>query len=471
MIKYLRTFKRYAVKNLTKGVSRIYIQDSELLSKAGLPVNARFDIQYERHSIKIIINDNGTNKVMDTGRGSLVELKNKSTYNSFGDVSHVLITFSKNGIEIGLNYSDRQQIERETRLIKRLISGEPIEKASFFSGIGLLSLFLKTGIEKTGIKTRIKFANDLCEKAMSVNLNSNPIWDSASDDAIAMINDLNNIDLSLLPQVDMIEIGYPCVAMSKLCKKEDRDTMHPIVGTLFIKLIAAIKAMNPSVFLMENVQSFLGSDTLRMIKHELGQDYNFSEVSFNGNDFGDLEGRPRTCVVATSKGLPAISLDAMLTPPKSAATRKLSSYMDNIAPDSALWREMAHVRRKVNDPRLNFKNTLYTGNETKIATITATYSAPKIGSPMVSHPENPYLQRQFTVNEHAKIRQLPARMHNAVMNIANGINPLVSKSGSITAAHRMLGNSVSKNAWVYMGKIIGGYLNQLSIGNKSLAAA
>jgi DNA (cytosine-5)-methyltransferase 1 len=145
--------------------------------------------------------------------------------------------------------------------------------------------------------------------------------------------------------------------------------------------------------------------------------------------------------------------------------------MDNIAPDSTLWREMAHVKRKVDDPRLNFKNTLYTGNETKIATITATYAAPKIGAPMVSHPENPYLQRQFTVNEHAKIRQLPERMHNAVMDIATGTNPLVSKSGSITAAHRMLGNSVSKSAWVHMGKVIGDYLNQLSFGNKVLVAA
>lgn len=73
--------------------------------------------------------------------------------------------------------------------------------------------------------------------------------------------------------------------------------------------------------------------------------------------------------------------------------------------DSTLWREMAHVKRKVDDPRLNFKNTLYTGSETKIATITATYAAPKIGAPMISHPENPCLQRQFTVNEHCKINK------------------------------------------------------------------
>jgi DNA (cytosine-5)-methyltransferase 1 len=454
MINYIKALKRYAVKNLKNNVSRIYINDSTQLNGSGLPVNARFDVTYGKHFIKITPCENGGNKVMDTGRGGLLELKNKSTHDAVGDLSFVMVKFGGNGVEITISFTDRQQIERETRLIRKLKSGEPIEKASFFSGLGLLSLFLKLGLKQAGINSKIKFAFDLCDKAMSVNLNSNPIWDDACDDAVAMINDLNNIDLSELPQVDMIEIGYPCIAMSKLCKKQNRDTLHPIIGTLFIKLIAAISAMNPSVFIIENVESFLGSDTLRMVKQELAPQYNFSEVAFNGNDFGDIEGRPRICVVATSKGLKPICIQDFVAP--DTVTRlPLSHYMDDISPDSNLWREMGHVKRKIDDPRLNFKNTVYTGDETKISTITASYSAPKIGSPMILHPHDNNLQRQLTVNEHSKIRQIPQRMHKAVLDIANGASELVSSSGSISAAHRMLGNSVSKLAWMMLGERIG----------------
>jgi DNA (cytosine-5)-methyltransferase 1 len=456
MIKYLKTFKRYAVKNLKNKVSRIYINDTKELVNSNLPINARFNIEYSKHGIKVIPCENGTNKIMETsgGRSGLLELKNKSTFDSFGDVSHVMVTFGKDGVEITLNYSDRQKIIREAAIIRKIKNGEPIEAGSFFSGLGLLSLFIKTGMEKAGIKTKIKFANDLCDKAMSVNLSSNPIWDDASDDAVAMINDLNSIDLSLLPKVDLLEIGYPCIAMSKLCKKEHRDTLHPVVGTLFIKLIAAISAMNPAVFIIENVESFLGSDSFRMIKQELKADYNFSEISFNGNNFGDIEGRPRTCVVATSIGLPAIMMNDFYAP-AIANKKTLSHYLDDIAPSSPLWREMAHVKKKLDNPKLNFKNTLYDGSEDCIGTITASYSAPKIGSPMLAHPTNKNLQRQFTVNEHANIRQLPSKMHQAVLDIANGASELVSRAGSITAAHRMLGNSVSKLSWEEIGNYIG----------------
>jgi DNA (cytosine-5)-methyltransferase 1 len=126
---------------------------------------------------------------------------------------------------------------------------------------------------------------------------------------------------------------------------------------------------------------------------------------------------------------------------------------------------MAHVKRKLNDSRLNFKNCLHEPTDKKIGTLTATYSAPKIGSPMVVHPTNPNLQRQFTVQEHCRIRRLPESLAKVIMSIAQGTHPLVSVRGSTTAAHRLNGNSVSANTWRAVGLFIGNYLSSLSKAN------
>ena len=459
MIKFFRKAKKYSIKKLKNSIARIYVNDSQELSDSNLPAGTRVTVTYGNYSIKVIADVNGQNSIMETSRGGLLELRNKSTFESFNGVDSVQVTFTEDGVEIGLCYQDIQRLKRETTIINNLVSGQPIRTASLCSGTGLLALFIKNGLEKSGIKSNICLAIDSCEKAMSANINGNPIWQDASEDAIAIVNQLNNIDITKIRQADLVEIGLPCVPFSKLIKKHYRDIAHPQAGTIFCKLLAILNQINPAIFIIENVEGFLKSDAYSIIKRE-SVGYRFEEVILDGHSFGDIEGRSRACVVAVSEGLPSLNLQ-QLKPPAKVTLSPLSNYMETIPLQSELWRKMEHVKRKLDNPNLNFKNDLYTGSETKLGTLTAGYSAPRIGAPMIVHPENPELQRQFTAQEACNIRQLPASLEQAVMSFATGKNPLVKRSGSTSAVHRMLGNSVSKQAWIEAGSFIGSYLRDL----------
>jgi len=455
MIRFFRKAKRYSLKQLQNSVSRIYVNDSQELSQSGLQAGTRVLIMYSKYSIKVVPDLKGTNSIMSTSRGPLLEIKNKSITQSFAGVDAVQVVFTKNGVEIGLCYQDMQRLKRECSTINKLAAGKPLRTASIFSGIGLLSYFIKVGLQKAGVKSQISFAIDSCEKAMSANMNGNPIWADATHDAIAMVDMLNNIDLSLIPQADIVEVGHPCVAFSKLTKKHSRDLAHPEAGTIFCKLLAVIEKINPSMVIIENVDGFIGSDTLSIIKKEMNG-YRFEHVMLDAHQYGDIEARKRLCIIAVSEGLPEISLSE-LVPPAKVTLNPLSSFLEQIPADSPLWRKMEHVKRKLDNPNLNFKNDLYQGHETKLGVLTASYSAPKIGSPMLAHPDNPELQRQFTAQEACNIRQLPKSLELAVMSFANGDNPLVTKVGSKSAVYRMLGNSVSKQAWIAAGEFLGNY--------------
>lgn len=465
---FIKRISKYAVKVLKTGAARIYIQNKKNLCAAGLPAGTRINVTYSKHKIIVQADENGSQMIQDTGRGELLELKNKSTYNSVGDLAFVTVTIRSGKVIITIHHNDKQKLAREESLLNAMTEGKAVRFSSFFSGLGMLSYHLKKGLQKAGIDTQIAFATDACEVAMECNVNANPIWDNATDDAVAITDTIGGIDLNDLVHSHFVEIGLPCVNQSTLCAKDSRDLEHPLVGTLFVKLLACLHKINPAIIMIENTPAFVNSKTLEIIKREL-PGYRFEEVMLNAHDYGELEARKRTCVVAISDGLPALQL-ASLLPPEHVVRTPLSNILRPVADDSPLWRAMEHIKRKVSDPKLNFKNTLYTGVETLISTVTATYAAPKVGTPMIQHPTNPDLQRQLMVTEHGDLRSLPDSMYREILDVESGAHPMVSTRGSKTKAHRLLGNGVSGKVWNAVGEFIGNYLAQL-LPNKALLAA
>ena len=454
---FIRRIQKYAIKHLKNGVGRIYVQNSDCLRKSQLPENTAINVTYSKGRIEVVACENGKNKIMDTGRGALLELKNKDTGNAFAGVDRVSITFRKGKVIITLHHQDKKRLEREKEFLRTLLSGKPIRKASFFSGLGMLTYHLKVGLEKAGLRSQICFANDTSQVAMECALAANPIWKNPSHDAIAITDDLSDLDLNVLVNAHFADVSYPCVGQSQLCDPSKRDIFHPDAGTLFVKLIAALEKVNPAIILIENTPMFAKSETLRVLKSEL-KGYRFEQVILNAYEHGEIEPRPRVCVVAVSEGLPEMHLDQLTPEFRSHDVRpKLQDYLEPIPVDSPLWREMAHVKKKDTESHHNYKNKLYFGHETKIATLTASYAAPKAGTPMIAHPSDPNLQRQVTEREHSRIRHLPCELHSELMKVADGTHPMVSIKGSKTLVHRMCGNGVSKRVWNDVGEFLGNY--------------
>ena len=459
--KFINRQHRYSIKHLANGAARVYIQNSEKLRSAGFTANSSITITNKKNTIEITLDKDGKNKVMDTGRGELVELKNKATAQSLGDAILASVTFRVGLIIISVHKSIEAIVSRNSLLIKRLIQNKELRTSCFFSGLGMLSYHVKSGLNKAGVRTSIAFANDNNELAMSCNLSGNPMWESATDDASVVVDDLSSLFHVDIPQSDIATVGYPCVAFSLLAAKENLDLNHPQCGTLFIPLIAALKKSNPAVIIFENTPRFGDSETLNLIKRSF-PDYNFSQRVFNGHDFNELESRKRVCIVATSKGLPEFDLSTVESKFSHLPQRKVSDILSSdILEDSPLYRVMEHVKKRDTMTNIGYKNHLYTGDETAMVTLPASYSSPKAGTPMIMHPIDPSLQRQVQPDEHANLRELPQSLFNAVMDVWKGSNPLVRRSGSFSAAHRLLGNGVSKRVWQSIGEHLGWYFNQL----------
>ena len=324
----------------------------------------------------------------------------------------------------------------------------------------MLSYHLKQGLKRQGVESQIAFANDNNELAMACNLAGNPMWDNATDDASVVVDDLQAIECGDLREVDYVSVGYPCVGFSLLAAEENRDLLHAQCGTLFIPLVAALREMNPAIIIFENTPRFGESMTLDMIKRSF-PDYNFTQSVVDGHQFNELESRKRVCVIATSKGLPAFDIGFIKSLYTDEPKPTVGDYLKPIASDSPVWREMAHVKARDEMKHLGYRNCLYYGHEEKMVTLPASYGPPKAGVPMIAHPTNKDLQRQVQVDEHGGLRALPDRLMSVVLDVWKGRHAMVSKRGSASAAHRLLGNGVSKKIWESIGNALGLYMKQL----------
>ena len=217
---FIKRMFQYSLKHLSNGAARVYIQNSSNLRAANFCASDPVDTAIE--PLKVTITKSagqGDMIVKCTSRGELVEVRNKKLGTAFKGISRVTITFRKGVITIEASKNDRERLIREQTLINKLANNIPLSMGSLYSGVALLSLALKVGIERCGIKTEHAFSNDIDELALTIQLESNPIWENHSKDALAVVDDISNLDYVDIPKQDVVEIGYPCWGMSKLCKK------------------------------------------------------------------------------------------------------------------------------------------------------------------------------------------------------------------------------------------------------------
>ncbi|MEZ8238617.1 MULTISPECIES: DNA cytosine methyltransferase [Vibrio] len=458
------TRETYSVKHIANGVGRIYIKNSKILRQNGYVAGAQFSITERKHALKLTLCNDGTKSVNKTNRGELVEIRSKMVGAVLNGVSKVNVTFKQGIIYIEVALVELKRMIREAALIKSLLNEIPLRFASIFSGIGTLSYQIKKGLQSQLIESEIALSIDSDTLAMNIQIEGNPIWNTPTEDAQAYGVDIRDIDVDQLKSVHVAEVGYPCVGQSTLCPASRRDLDHPEAGTLFIPLIGIIKKLNPALIILENSVPFIKSQTLSLMEREfdfLG--YRLQTTKINGYDNGDFEERRRACAVLISKGLPELPLDQFY-PPSDIERSTFNSIRDDIADNSDKWSLMEHVTKKSNDTRLNFKHNLLIGDEDKVATLTAGYASPRIGSPMVAHDnyEENGLQRLISNLEHSRIRGIPDQLWRVLEKVGAGNHSLVSKRGNTSHVHRMLGNGVSPKAWFNLSAFIGGYLRNLA---------
>ncbi len=163
-----------------------------------------------------------------------------------------------------------------------------LKAIELFAGIGGFRLGMKAANINTIWANDI---NELCCQVYQSNFGSSSI----------VLGDINQINLSEIPEHDILTAGFPCQPFSQAGKKMGiRDKLR---GTVFQRIVEIIQAKKPQYFLLENVKRILTMEKgyhFRMILNSLATlDYFIEWRIINTINFGIPQNRDRIFIFGT----------------------------------------------------------------------------------------------------------------------------------------------------------------------------
>ncbi|MGK7919666.1 MAG: DNA cytosine methyltransferase, partial [Trichodesmium sp.] len=163
-----------------------------------------------------------------------------------------------------------------------------LKAIELFAGIGGFRLGMKAANINTIWANDI---NELCCQVYQSNFGSSSI----------VLGDINKINLSEIPEHDILTAGFPCQPFSQAGKKMGiRDKLR---GTAFERIVEIIKAKQPQYFLLENVKRILTMEKgvhFRIILNSLATlDYFIEWRIINTINFGIPQNRDRIFIFGT----------------------------------------------------------------------------------------------------------------------------------------------------------------------------
>ena len=111
--------------------------------------------------------------------------------------------------------------------------------------------------------------------------------------------DINNVDISQIPNFDILCAGFPCQSFSVIGKSKGFDCEKN--GNLFFRITDILKEKQPEAFFLENVRGLLSNDegktfeTIKQTIRDLG--YSFYWKLIKASDHGLPQFRPRVYMV------------------------------------------------------------------------------------------------------------------------------------------------------------------------------
>lgn len=439
----------------TKGGHRVYL-NNKTLEKIGFKAGVGFDEIHEENCVRIIVSPDSERKVLNCGRGPLMDLRNKKLGQTLPDCDRVSVDYKEGEITLRVYHHEERVRQREKSLISKVKKRVPLRMGELFAGIGLLSKQLHMGLLAAGLSTTMAFGNELERLPADVNVNSNPIWQETAPDAVFVNDDIMTMDKSLVPELDCLVIGYPCTPFSRQQGANRKRDLEHDAGALFIPTLDIINRANPALVVLENSDNMLNSTTLSLMDRVMSATgYYRTETVVNGHDHGDFERRKRLCLVWVSKGLQGLDMSKLV--PTCTDERRVHDIVEPMPLDDKTWRDMSHIAKKDNEHGHNHKMCVAEMHDKTMPTIPATYAKCKADTPLIAHPEDQSLHRLLTVSEHANVRRMEGEYKQAVVSIGDGSHHLTTRTNA-TGAHMMLGNSVAPQPWAAVGRHIGKWL-------------
>lgn len=456
--------KHYIVRKLGthRGSPRVFL-DTNVMADAGFAPGRTYSrvVDSAKKRLTLTLEPNGSFVVSRKEKSGkvlpVIDINNSSELGMFEGQEAIRIVIEDRKIHILPIASEAKRAERLDRLKANLEEGR-LKTAGISFGGGVLDHAAHSGLADAGVHGELAMANEIDENLLSHASEHNDIWSASTVGIAAPMQELvqDHAAMARLPHADIFCGGIPCSGASKAGKsKRGLDMMesHPVVGHLVASALMVINRINPSVIVIENVVPYADTASAQILRNHLRDSgYEVQETVLAGKDFGALEDRIRWFMVAATRG---IHLDLSELAPTVRPVKRLSSVLEEIPEDSTEWRTFSYLKEKaVRDEEKgnNFAMQVVTPESTSCPTLRKGYQKAGSTDPLLTHPSNPDLLRQFTVAEHARIKEIPE-------HLVEGLG--------VVAGHALLGQSVTYSSVRTLFKRIG---NSLVEWRKSVAS-
>lgn len=343
-----------------------------------------------------------------------------------GSATRIRADFYQGVIEVTIHHEDKAKEDRETRTAENVQAGKVTEGA-LCAGAGVASAALHEGLKLGGLESSVEWIVDRESKYLQVAIDNNP---AITDDTRIFQASLEELEPELLGPVDILQVSLPCTGHSKAGKSKNaisQAEQHSTDATAAWGLMAAIRAVNPSIIVSENVTEAEDSGTYLMIKAELvRRGYNIHSRVLDETDAGTLEKRKRWWFVAVSAGLDFIDLNWLQ--PLRRVHNKLGEVLEQVPADSKTWADNQYLKDKAIKDKAagkGFARQLVTADSKAVGTIGRHYNKRRSTEPFVLRADGK--ERLLTPAEHARVK---------------GIDPAMVEGVNATTAHEALGQSI-----------------------------
>jgi len=438
---------------LNKGAPRVWLQGKQP-KRAGFVTGQNYSVEVIESKCMVALKlcSNGTNVVCGKEKNGeqipVIDLNSKKVLGIFEGMDSVRVIIQENVIYILPLASELRKKERMERLCNEMETS--ISMGSISHGGGILSHAIHKGLALAGVKSHLAFANDIDESILMHAQSTNDIWTDSTQYINMPMQELafDEYASSKLSKVSILELGIPCAAHSVAARaKKKEHTLpedDPIFGHLAVGFLAIVAKINPAAIILENVVPYMASASMSIIKNQLADmGYDVSLKVLKAADWNCIEARERMCMVAMTSGID-FDFNALESPEKTV--RKLSEIMDDVSLDDKSWSTMDYLKvKEVRDAEKgsSFAMQIFDENSEKISTLRKGYHKNGSSDPKIRHPKNPELLRLLNQFEHARCKDIPE-------HLVEGL--------SKTAAHEILGQSISYPPFVSVGKLVGTFL-------------
>ncbi len=173
--------------------------------------------------------------------------------------------------------------------------------------------------------------------------------------------DILNLDIDLIPKVDILTAGFPCQPFSVAGYRKGFDDAR---GNHFFKILDFVDFMRPKVVFLENVKNLVSHDkgnTIKIIqKSLLDRDYTFQYKVLNTKDYGNIpHNRERIFMIAFDKNFIKNSDEPFEFPEKEKLSKNVEDVLENKQVDEQFYYNENRYMFKMLQDEMKNENTIY----------------------------------------------------------------------------------------------------------------